>query len=504
MQAVEYDYDESAAGLLRRRIEARRQMRGRPPVTLLDYAEATIPGYKSPKHILEIIAALEAVERGEIRRLMVVIPVRHGKSELISRTFPGWYLARHPTRQIIHASYASSLVTTFGRRVRNIVAGPGHARLFPEGMRLSADSKSANRWNTREGGIYVAAGVGGGITGFGMHLGIIDDPHSGGQDATSETYRDRAWEWYRSDFITREIMEEDSGVQSAVVVVGSRWHEDDLLGRILETEGEKWTVIHRPALDDFGRALWPERYNEKFLNDKRVEVGPRNWQSLYQGRPTAEEGGYFKRKDMRKGPMPPKSELRLYGASDYAVTEGGGDWTVHLVVGIDSAFRPWLVDFWRDRTSSDRWIPPLISLMREWDPDLWLEEKGVIEKSVGPMIDKEQFESGVYTMREGLTSANDKPTRARAFQWMTQRFGLWFDDYSPWYSVVVDELLGFPYGKYDDIVDCFSLIGRALGDLQAAKPRRLADRQRPRGSMTLDEAIAREDRINRRGDGRFP
>ena len=491
----------SAGAALGERIKIREEIRDQRRLGLLEYARMVKPGYRTPKHICEMAEALEALERGDIKNLGLVIPVRHGKSELGSQIFPGWYIGRNPSHQIIHASYASSLVTNFGRRVRNIVAGERHAQAFPQGARLALDSKSANRWHTKEGGVYIAAGVGGGITGFGMHLGIIDDPHAGGQEAVSETYRERAWDWYQSDFLTRQIADSESGFEPRLLVIGSRWHEDDLLGRIFENERGDWHVIHRPALDDFGRALWPERYSAEFLRKKRDRVGPRNWQALYQGRPAPEEGAFFKRANIHRAQRPEMSMLKMYGASDYAVTDGAGDWTVHLVIGLDSAFRPWVVDMWRDRTSSDRWIPPLIELMQEYKPALWLEEKGVIEKSVGPAIDQEQLESGAWTPRDALTSAVDKPTRARAWQWMMERYGLWFDTHCPFYSVIVGELLSFPLGKNDDIVDCFSLFGRKASEIRAGAQLKPQARYRPPGSMTLDEAIAREDRINRRRDG---
>ena len=465
--------------------------------SLLEYAKAVYRGFLTPKHIVEIAELIEAVDRGDVKRAIVVQPPRRGKSLLMSQIGPSWLLGRDPDRQMIHASYAEELVSTFGRRVRNFLEAEEHLRIFPKGG-IDPDSRSVTRFDMRHGiGKYLAAGVGGGITGHGADIAIIDDPVRGHEDADSETIRERIWDWWRSDMRSR-IMP-----GGRVIIIGTRWHTDDLIGRLLEQDQGRgqWTLLHHPAVDDFGRSLWPEMWPIEEMREIERDVGPREWNSLYQGNPAPDEGSYFKRDWFKRGPRPDASELKLYGASDYAVSEGKNDWTVHLVLGIDGGFRPWVVDMWRERTTSEHWIPPLISMMQEWRPQLWLEEKGVIDKAVGPMIDREQTEAGAWTMREGLSSAADKPTRARAVQWMMERYGLWFDTHCPYYGAVTKELLEFPHGKNDDIVDCFSLIGRKADELRAGTVQAPRARSRPFGSMTLDEALEREDRI--RGGGRY-
>ena len=134
--------------------------------------------------------------------------------------------------------------------------------------------------------------------------------------------------------------------------------------------------------------------------------------------------------------QPGAGELYTYGTSDYAVTESAGDWTVHMVFGVDSAERLWVLDMWRGRTTPERWIPPLIGMMRKWNPRVWIEEKGQIEKSVAPFLDKSQREEKVWTRRVGLSSHRDKPTRARAIQWRAERYGLWFDNSFPQLSLI--------------------------------------------------------------------
>jgi len=225
---------------------------------LLAFTEFTNPQYQRARHHELIAAKLEAVERGEIDRLMLFLPPRHGKSELASKRFPAWCLGRNPKRQIIAASYNSDLANDFGRSVRNIVAEPEFGQVF-RGVSLAADSQAANRMNTNHGGAYVSAGVGTAVTGRGAHIAIIDDPFKDRAEADSETRRESVWDWYRSTLYTRLMP------GGAVAIINTRWHEDDLCGRLLESEGRiedggQWDVLEMPAINSAGEALWPEWY----------------------------------------------------------------------------------------------------------------------------------------------------------------------------------------------------------------------------------------------------
>ena len=352
---------------------------------------------------------MECVERGELDRVMVFMPPRHGKSLLISQRMPAWYLSRNPTREVIHSSYGGELVTGFGRRLRNLMDNQVHASVFPE-IRLAADSKAANLWHTEQDGVYCASGVGGPITGRGMHLGLVDDPVKSREEADSERMRDRVWDWYQNDFYTRLMP------GGAIVLVMTRWHEDDLAGRLLleaQSGGDRWHVLHHPAISDEGEALWPERYPIEVLHRIQRNIGPRAWEALYQGNPAPEEGAYFMADWFVRGPVPPVEEMKIYGASDYAVTEDDGDYTVHLVVGIDNIDRMWVLDLWRKQTTSDKWVSSLIDLMNRWKPIRWAEEGGQIEKGVGPFLAKEQLRRKAWCHRVQFVSAKNKSIRAQ-------------------------------------------------------------------------------------------
>ena len=273
---------------------------------LLDFTRATYPNYVAAPHHRLIAAKLEAVERGAIRRLMLFVPPRHGKSELASVRFPAWYIGRDPRRKVIHTSYGAVLSYKFSRRVRNLVRSPLYQRLYP-GIALTGDAAAVAFWawskDGEEAGAFNSAGVGGGITGEGCDLLVIDDPVKDAKEALSLTIRDDAYEWYASTAYTRLDRE-----ANAIVLIMTRWHEDDLAGRLLqqaEEGGERWEVVDLPALAEPGRPdalgrspgqpLWPARFDEARLAVVRTTVTEPWWQAMYQQRPPETLGGrYFR------------------------------------------------------------------------------------------------------------------------------------------------------------------------------------------------------------------
>src|SRR5579875_2597193 len=213
---------EAAAELLARRMARR---------SLIDFTTYTKPDFEVGEHHRVIANELEAVERGEVDRLMVFAPPRHTKSELSSRRFPAWYLGRHPNHQLICATYSGEFALDFGRDVRGIVAAPLFRNVFPE-VFLRGDSRAANVWRTSHGGISAYVGVGGAISGRGAHLAIIDDPFKNREEADSEVRREMVWKWYSSTLRTRLMP------GGKIVMVLTRWHEDDLAGRILAQQAK--------------------------------------------------------------------------------------------------------------------------------------------------------------------------------------------------------------------------------------------------------------------------
>lgn len=385
---------------------------------------------------------------------MIFMPPRHGKSELASKRFPAWCLGRNPKRQIIAASYNSDLANDFGRNVRNLVAEPEFGQVFP-GVTLAPDSQAAMRMNTNHGGTYVAAGVGTAVTGRGAHIALIDDPFKDREEADSERRRELVWDWYRSTLYTRLMP------GGAIVLIQTRWHEDDLAGRLLEDGGDTWDVLELPALDEAGEALWPEWYPVDALHRIKAAVGPREWNALYQQRPQPDEGSFFKREWFT--PWAALPQCRYYGTSDYAVTDGGGDYTVLTIWGIDSRGDIYRAAQWKGQASSDKWIEAQLDLVQKWKPLCFFGEGGVIQKAVEPMLKRRMRERNTHCRLEWLPSVSDKPTRARSFQAMAATGRVHFEP-----GADLSEFLVFPAGKHDDEVDTASLIGRAIDQAHPA------------------------------------
>lgn len=420
---------------------------------LIPFTEYTNHAYEPAPPHSEIAEKLEAVERGEIDRLMIFMPPRHGKSELASRRFPAWYMGRNPQKQIIAASYNSDLASDFGREVRNIIRTNEFSRLF--NVKLAEDSRAAGRWNTDAGGAYVAAGVGTAVTGRGAHILLIDDPVKDREEAESELRRETIWNWYTSTAYTRLMP------GGAVILIQTRWHEDDLGGRLLEAEnngGDKWVKVNLPAIKD-GQALWPERYNVDALKRIKAAIGPRDFEALYQQNPTPDDGTFFLRDWFKRHDDAP-AKGHIYITSDYAVTEDGGDWTAHLVWNYHEDTLT-LIDGWTGQTSADVWIEELLRLFKQHKPLCYFGEAGVIVKAVKPMLTRRMNELRVFARTEWIPSISDKPTRARAFQARAAmgKVSLPKTDLG---EKVLNQLLSFPAGKHDDLVDTCALMGMVI------------------------------------------
>lgn len=302
--------------------------------SLIDYAIAVDPNYQDTWFHESLAAVLEVavkkVENGEDVRIILTVPPRHGKSELTTKKFPSWALGNHPEWPIIVTSYSAELATDFGQATRDIMQSPAYQRIF--NSRLRQDAKAKGKWLTKEGGGYVAAGAGGAITGKGFKIGIIDDPFKNREEADSQTIRDSRWNMYRSTFYTRQ-----EGA-TAIIVIATRWHTDDLTGRLLKKQKEdeangityydKWTVIDFPAIaiedEQFrkkGEPLWPDKFPLEKLETIRNSVGPYEWSALYQGHPITSENQEFKESWFKKRSW---SAVEVLNTRKFATIDPGG------------------------------------------------------------------------------------------------------------------------------------------------------------------------------------
>lgn len=459
--------------------------------SLTKFIEVIAPDIIPARHHKLLLSKLEAVESGALPRLMIFMPPGSAKSTYASILFPPWFLGRNPGRSVIGASHAGELAERFGRRVRNLVGSSDFKRVF--GFGLSGDNAAAGRWETIRGGEYYAVGVDASVTGRRADLGIIDDPVKGRAEADSETVRNRTWDWYKADFWPR------LKPGGRIVLIMTRWHEDDLAGRLLAEEkvgGEHWDVLSLPAeagLDDAlgrspGELLWPEWFNAGMFDEAKRDQ--RNWSALYQQQPTPESGDYFKSEWVRwYNEAPALDTLQMYGASDYAVTAQGGDYTVHGVIGVDPNDDIYVLDWWRGQEASDVWVEEFLDLLKAWRPIMWAEEQGQIIRSLGPFIEKRQLERRLFSCyRKQFTSSHDKPTRAQSIRGRMAMGKVYLPRKAAWATDLVSELLRFPAGKNDDQVDVMSLIGRMLDDLIGGEDRKLEEPMRGASEMTMDEA----------------
>jgi predicted phage terminase large subunit-like protein len=292
------------------------------------------------RHLEVLNRKLLDLAAGRIRRLAVFMPPRHGKSQLCSRYFPAWFLGTYPDSRVIQCGYGSAFAATWGRHARNAIDNACDMGVF--GAHVDPAKSSADEWEIlgREGGMY-AVGIGGGVTGRGADLLTIDDACKSRAEAESPTYRERTWDWYTDDAYTR------LHPGGRVLLVATRWHHDDLPGRILQLDGgrNEWDVLCFPAIAEEadalerspGEALWPERYPLTDLEDRRNTLGSYGFAALYQQRPAPREGGMFKRHWFRIVDAAPAEGDRARGW-DLAGTSGGGDFTAGVRLLKNGAF----------------------------------------------------------------------------------------------------------------------------------------------------------------------
>jgi predicted phage terminase large subunit-like protein len=284
---------------------------------------------------------LERVERGEVDRLMLLLPPRHGKSELASKRYPAWLLGRNPGRQFISVSATAELASDFGRDVRSIIGSPEYRTLFD--TRLAEDSQAKGKWHTSAGGIYYAVGIGGSVLGRGGDVILIDDPYSSMEDALSEITRKNVWDWYTGTAYNRLMP------NGAIVVINHRMN--------------------------------------------------------------------------------------------------GGDFTVHIVVGVDPEWRMYVLDLWRAQTSSADWVESFCDLVGRWKPIGWAEETGQIRAGIGPFLERRMRERQTYVARKQFPTRGDKAVRGQSIRGRMKLDGLYVPTQAHWYPALLSELLNFPPGN---------------------------------------------------------
>ena len=468
-----------------------------------DPENVDLSAFKDAKHHRALAKVLEKVEKGHIPRLIVTLPPRHGKTELISRRFIPWLLGRQPHRNIIFATYNEPFSQDIGSDCRNIMQSPAFKQVFPR-FRFRLGGTSKEKLQAAEGGMAAFVGRGGSITGRGADILIIDDPIKDSEEAQSPALRQKLWEWFTQVAMTRLMTK-----FASVVVVHTRWHEDDLIGRITdptnpcysEEEAAKWKIINLPAIagdnDPLGRqpgeALWPERFDLDFLNAAKT-LDPKGFSALYQQRPTPEDGDLFRAEwlvSYEKSDLP--SDLRIYAASDHAIGEDKtrNDATVMIVGGVDRYGDIYILDVWWEKAGADKQVEAMLRLAKQWKPLLWFAEKGHISKAIGPFLRKRMQETQTWFSVEEVTPIGNKVQRAQSIMGRMSMKKVKFPKHAPWVMQAREELLKFPNARHDDFVDALAWLGRAVDRMavpSAARPRDEGPRYGTLGWLKADAA----------------
>jgi len=421
--------------------------------TLGGFLDLAVPNYQHARHAEILTEHLEALERRDINRLIVTMPPRHGKTLHVSQALPAWYLGRRPSEHVILASYAAELAQGNSRKARDFIT----ADSWPFETRVSPDSSAVARWHTLSGGGLIAAGVGGGLTGFGADLLVVDDPVKGREEADSAAIRDSTYSWWNEVAMTR--LQPDA----VVLLTQTRWHLDDLAGRVLDGPGaEDWTVLSLPALasddDPLGRAegeaLWPTWYPQQMLDSMRIDIGERAFQSLYQQSPTPDKGHVFQRAWLEGmyERLPDRGLVTVQSVDSSFKTGVQNDYSVVATWATDRTYY-YLVNIWRGKVEFPDLVKAVQAQAAEYKPTAILVEDAASGQSAIQVL-KRETKLPVIPVKATAT----KISRAESVSPLFEAGKVLLPAQRPaWVAEWIEEHVAFPASKNDDQVDTTSM-----------------------------------------------
>lgn len=445
--------------------------------------EATVP----PHHFL-ILDTLQRISEGEhivdgehVRNCMLFMPPGSAKSTYASSVFPAWYLGANPQKQIILASYGSDLARKHGKKARQICGSGKYRNIFDTG--ISADTRAADEWALETGSEYMSGGLLSGLTGNRADGLIIDDPVKGKQEARSEKTQVSTQEAYQFDADTRL---KPNGWKC---IIQTRWDERDLAGTILPDDwsgdsgvirckdGELWDIIciqaecereDDPLGRKIGEHLWPEWFPEKHWN--RFKRIPSLWRALCQQVPTAEEGTYFQRAWFNMYKTAPE-HLVTFITLDSAESQDEGDFTFMIVWGVAPDKKIYVLNMWRGQVTTDVWVDQLIRFIDHYKPSYLAPEDDNIFKAVKPFLKRRMLDEGVYCAIKAMPHGSKaKPVRAQAFQGLSAMGLVHLPEDHAATEILLDQLVKFDAGRYDDGVDACSAFGRLIDKVWQKQP----------------------------------
>lgn len=487
-----------------------------------------LPGWFHEDLCRRLERFLEDVRAGKEPRLMLWVPPRHGKSRTTSEEFPTWALGKYPDMEFITCSYGVTLPLDFSRKVRARMREEEYLNIF-EKTRIDPEHQNVEGWTTTEGGGYRPAGVGGGITGKGADILLIDDPFKDAEEADSDTVRQSVWDWWGSTAYTR------LSPNSGVLIIQTRWHDDDLSGRLIEqmrgamkevaetceimkAAGEtaeaieayrldeeatidKWEVISYPAIavcDEYllasgkvvdkpepgarklrakGEALHPARYSLAKLRKKKRTLQPRHWSALFQQNPVPDEGEFFTKSMIHYAPTPDWRTLPIIISGDTAVgLDEVHDFTVLGVGCLTADDKLHLIKVVRDRMDTFEIVEAILNLYAEFKCTTQSVtvgiERGPLYLALWPVLERRMKERKLYPpFDEELKPVHDKMIRARPLQGRMRQGMFCLPPNQPWTEPVEHELLRFPGGVNRDCVDMLAWMARMLVRIHAVEPK---------------------------------
>jgi len=431
---------------------------------LIEFCKHMQPDYKVGKHHRILANLLMDIADGKKDRVCVNMPPRHGKSQLVSIYFPAWFIGKYPNKKVLMVSHTTDLAVDFGRKVRNIIDAPEYRQIFPT-VSLAADSKSAGRWNTSIGGEYFACGVGSALAGRGADLLLVDDPHNE-QDIINGNFDvfEKAYEWFTYGARTRLMP------GGRVAIVQTRWHLDDLTGRVTKDmtnndTADQYEVVEFPAIlevqdkqthETIEKPLWPEFFDLKALYRTKASMPVFQWNAQYQQNPTAEEASVVKREWWKiwEKETPPACEYIIMSLDAAAESHNRADFTALTTWGVwhnddEGCYCILLLNSIKKRMEFPELKKLALEEYKEWEPDAFIVEK----KSSGTALYQEMRRMGLpvqeYTPHRG---SGDKLARLNSVADIVQS-GLCWVPQTRWAEEVVEEIAGFPFMSNDDLVD---------------------------------------------------
>ena len=451
--------------------------------SLIRFAQVTMPidrfmddpsksKYQVAPHHKLMGELMEDVEAGEGKRIVINVPPRHGKSQLCTRAFAAWYSGRHPDRDVIVATYGEGFARDFGVDVREIIKSRRFRQIFPN---YQLDKVASDHLTNKNGGNLYFLGRRSQVTGRGADLILVDDPTKDDKEAGSAEFREDLWQWFTQTLLTRTHTD-----KSSVVLTQTRWHEDDLPGRLTdpanpvydeETAADYQVFNLRAVAEDDdpmgrkpGEALWPERFGIVHLNKMR-RMNPTSFAALFQSDPTPDDGVFFQKEGIYEydsTELPDR--LTVYCASDHAVsTKNHNDRTCIVPYGVDDRGDAWVLpDVIWDRIEANQAVEEMVSLIKRRNPVFWYSEKGQITRSIGPFLEARMKEESIYVPLVLHPIHTDKRQFAQSGRALCAQGRIRFPKWAPWWQRAKAELLKFPNARFDDFVDVVSIIGMRM------------------------------------------